>query len=193
MLALPSRPHGRAAAADEAGFSAAGPASSGGAGDVGNRRHRSRGREGGDLDESPASQRARGLRSIFHERRYWTASGGASMHIGGSLPPGSSVARISFWWYFVSLSQTVSHLLRRGLSAPTPSQEKDGLVVFRLPAYSPPVTTEEIRIHGISGSAGWRNPTISVAVPVTGKDAFAPDAAAHQTTDRASSRKAIPT
>jgi Arc/MetJ family transcription regulator len=33
-----------------------------------------------------------------------------------------------------SLSKTVSDLLRRGLSAPTPSQEKGGIVVFQLPA-----------------------------------------------------------
>jgi uncharacterized protein DUF6364 len=45
----------------------------------------------------------------------------------------------------VSLSQTVSDLLRRGLSSPTPSQEKDGIVVFKLPADSPTVTTEEVR------------------------------------------------
>jgi hypothetical protein len=45
----------------------------------------------------------------------------------------------------VSLSRTVSDLLRRGLSAPTPSQDRDGLVVFQLPADSPPVTTEEVR------------------------------------------------
>lgn len=45
----------------------------------------------------------------------------------------------------VSLSKTVSDLLRRGLSAPTPSQEKGGTVVFQLPADSPPVTTEEVR------------------------------------------------
>jgi hypothetical protein len=45
----------------------------------------------------------------------------------------------------VSLSRTVSDLLRRGLSAPTPSQDKGGIVVFQLPADSPPVTTEEVR------------------------------------------------
>ncbi|HUD45865.1 MAG TPA: hypothetical protein VMR33_03490 [Candidatus Baltobacteraceae bacterium] len=45
----------------------------------------------------------------------------------------------------VSLGRTVSDLLRRGLSAPTPCQEKGGIVVFRLPADSPPVTTEEVR------------------------------------------------
>jgi hypothetical protein len=45
----------------------------------------------------------------------------------------------------VSLSRTVSDLLRRGLSAPTPSQDKGGIVVFQLPADSPPVTTGEVR------------------------------------------------
>jgi hypothetical protein len=44
-----------------------------------------------------------------------------------------------------SLSRTVSDLVRRGLSAPTPSEEKGGIVVFQLPADSPPVTTEEVR------------------------------------------------
>lgn len=44
-----------------------------------------------------------------------------------------------------SLSKTVSDLVRRGLSAPTPSQEKGGIVVFQLPADSPPVTTGEVR------------------------------------------------
>jgi hypothetical protein len=45
----------------------------------------------------------------------------------------------------VSLGKTVSDLLRRGLSAPTPSQEKDGIVVFQLPVDSPRVTTDEVR------------------------------------------------
>ena len=45
----------------------------------------------------------------------------------------------------VSLSKTVSDLLRRGLSAPTPSRQKGGIVVFQLPTDSPPVTTEEVR------------------------------------------------
>lgn len=45
----------------------------------------------------------------------------------------------------VSLGKTVSDLVRRGLNAPTPTQEKDGLVVFQLPADSPPVTTEAVR------------------------------------------------
>jgi hypothetical protein len=45
----------------------------------------------------------------------------------------------------VSLGRTVSDLLRRGLNAATPAQEKDGLVVFRLPADSPKVTTDAVR------------------------------------------------
>jgi len=45
----------------------------------------------------------------------------------------------------VSLGKTVSDLLRRGLNASTPSQDKDGLVVFRLPADSPKVTTDDVR------------------------------------------------
>lgn len=45
----------------------------------------------------------------------------------------------------VSLGKTVSDLLRRGLSAPTPAQNKDGLVVFHLPADSPKVTTDDVR------------------------------------------------
>ncbi len=45
----------------------------------------------------------------------------------------------------VSLGKAVSDLLRRGLSAPTPSRSKDGLVVFQLPADSPKVTTDEVR------------------------------------------------
>ena len=44
----------------------------------------------------------------------------------------------------VSLGRTVSDLLRRGLSAPTPSQDKNGVVVFQLPADSPKVTTDEV-------------------------------------------------
>ena len=45
----------------------------------------------------------------------------------------------------VSLGKTVSDLLRRGLSAPTPSQDKNGVVVFQLPTDSPKVTTDEVR------------------------------------------------
>lgn len=44
-----------------------------------------------------------------------------------------------------SLGKTVSDLIRRGLNAPTPLEEKDGLVVFRLPADSPQVTTDDVR------------------------------------------------
>ena len=45
----------------------------------------------------------------------------------------------------VSLGKTVSDLLRRGLNASTPSQDKDGLVVFHLPSDSPKVTTDDVR------------------------------------------------
>lgn len=45
----------------------------------------------------------------------------------------------------VSLGKAVSDLLRRGLSAPTPAQDKGGLVVFHLPADSPKVTTDDVR------------------------------------------------
>jgi hypothetical protein len=45
----------------------------------------------------------------------------------------------------VSLGKTVSDLVRRGLSAPTAAQDKGGLVVFQLPADSPPVTSEDVR------------------------------------------------
>ena len=46
----------------------------------------------------------------------------------------------------VSLGKTVSDLLRKGLNASTPAQDKDGLVVvFCLPADSPKVTTDDVR------------------------------------------------
>jgi hypothetical protein len=45
----------------------------------------------------------------------------------------------------VSLGKTVSDLLRKGLNASTPAQNKQGLVVFQLPPDSPKVTTEEVR------------------------------------------------
>ena len=45
----------------------------------------------------------------------------------------------------VSLGKAVSDLLRKGLSASTPAREKDGLVVFHLPADSPTVTTDDVR------------------------------------------------
>lgn len=44
-----------------------------------------------------------------------------------------------------SLGKTISDLVRRGLRAPTPSLDKNGLVVFHLPADSPKVTTEDVR------------------------------------------------
>jgi hypothetical protein len=44
-----------------------------------------------------------------------------------------------------SLGKTLSDLVRRGLSASTPVMEENGLVVFRLPADTPTVTTEEVR------------------------------------------------
>jgi hypothetical protein len=45
----------------------------------------------------------------------------------------------------VSLGRTVSDLVRKGLNAPTPAQDRGGLVVFQLPADSPKVTTEDVR------------------------------------------------
>ncbi|MCP5524548.1 MAG: hypothetical protein H7A46_23720 [Verrucomicrobiales bacterium] len=45
----------------------------------------------------------------------------------------------------LSLGRVVSDLIRRGLNAPTPSRERDGLVVFQLPGDSPEVTTEDVR------------------------------------------------
>jgi hypothetical protein len=45
----------------------------------------------------------------------------------------------------VSFGKAVSDLMRRGLSAPTPARDKDGLVVFQLPAESPKVTTDDVR------------------------------------------------
>ena len=45
----------------------------------------------------------------------------------------------------LSLGKTVSDLVRRGLNAPTPSRDEGGLLVFQLPADSPPVTTHDVR------------------------------------------------
>jgi hypothetical protein len=45
----------------------------------------------------------------------------------------------------LSLGKTVSDLVRRGLNAPTPSQARSGVVVFKLPDDSPKVTTDEVR------------------------------------------------
>jgi hypothetical protein len=52
----------------------------------------------------------------------------------------------------VSLGRTVSDLVRRGLNAPTPSTDKDGLVVFKLPPDSPAVSTEDVRRLDSEGS-----------------------------------------
>ena len=45
----------------------------------------------------------------------------------------------------VSLGKAVSDLLRKGLNASTPARDKDGVVVFDLPADSPKVTTDDVR------------------------------------------------
>jgi hypothetical protein len=52
----------------------------------------------------------------------------------------------------VSLSKNVSDLVRRGLNAPTPAQDQGGIVVFQLPADSPPVTTEKVRRIEVEGA-----------------------------------------
>ncbi len=52
----------------------------------------------------------------------------------------------------VSLGKAVSDLVRRGLVAATPSQEKGGLIVFQLPADSPTVTTEDVRRIEVEGA-----------------------------------------
>ena len=51
----------------------------------------------------------------------------------------------------VSLGKTVSDLLRKGLNASTPAQDKGGLVVFHLPVDSPKVTTDDVRRIEIKG------------------------------------------
>lgn len=45
----------------------------------------------------------------------------------------------------VSIGKTISDLVRRGLTAATPSREENGLVVFQLPQNSPTVTTDDVR------------------------------------------------
>lgn len=45
----------------------------------------------------------------------------------------------------VSLGKAVSDLMRRGLNAPTPSTNENGLIVFRLPSDSPRITTDDVR------------------------------------------------
>ena len=52
----------------------------------------------------------------------------------------------------VSLGRTVSDLLRKGLSAATPVKEKNGLVMFQLPADSPKVTTDDVRRFEAEGA-----------------------------------------
>ncbi len=52
----------------------------------------------------------------------------------------------------VSLGKAVSDLVRRGLNAPTPSDDKNGLVVFRLPSDSPAVTTDDVRRLEVEGA-----------------------------------------
>ena len=51
----------------------------------------------------------------------------------------------------LSLGKTVSDLVRRGLNAPTPSQSKNGLIIFQLPVDSPQVTTELVRRLEVEG------------------------------------------
>lgn len=45
----------------------------------------------------------------------------------------------------VSLGKTISDLARRGLESGPATEVKNGMVVFKLPADSPPVTTEHVR------------------------------------------------
>lgn len=45
----------------------------------------------------------------------------------------------------VSLGKTVSDLVRKGLNAPTPAQDKGSLGVFQLPKDSTKVTSEDVR------------------------------------------------
>ncbi len=45
----------------------------------------------------------------------------------------------------ISLSKTVSALVRRGLNTPAPTVDEAGLFVFSLPADSPEVTTDDVR------------------------------------------------
>jgi hypothetical protein len=45
----------------------------------------------------------------------------------------------------VSLGKAVSDLVRRGLNAPAEAEEKNGVVMFKLPSGSREVTTEGVR------------------------------------------------
>lgn len=51
----------------------------------------------------------------------------------------------------VSLGRSVSDLLRKGLNASTPAQDKGGVVVFQLPPDSPKVTTDDVRRIEVDG------------------------------------------
>lgn len=52
----------------------------------------------------------------------------------------------------VSLGESISELIRKGLSAPTPAGSKDGVVMFQLPPDSPKVCTEDVRRIEIEGA-----------------------------------------
>lgn len=52
----------------------------------------------------------------------------------------------------VSLGKAVSDLVRRGLTAATPSRDQGGLVVFELPPDSPKVTTDDVRRVDVEGA-----------------------------------------
>jgi hypothetical protein len=45
----------------------------------------------------------------------------------------------------LGLGKAVSELVRKGLSAPTPTRIENGLMVFDVPPDSPPITAERIR------------------------------------------------
>jgi hypothetical protein len=45
----------------------------------------------------------------------------------------------------VSLGRAVSDLIRRGLNAPAEAEQKNGVVMFKLPSDSPEITTERVR------------------------------------------------
>ena len=45
----------------------------------------------------------------------------------------------------LTLGRAVSELLRRGLTAPVPTKEINGILVFDVPVGAPKVTTEHVR------------------------------------------------
>ena len=51
-----------------------------------------------------------------------------------------------------SLGRVISDLVRRGLEAPTPAEERNGLVMFRLPPDSPAVSSE--LVHRLESEGG---------------------------------------